>query len=446
MAADVVVVGAGVIGAACAYALRRAGLRVLVLERGTPASGTTAAGEGNVLVSDKAPGPELELAVESRRLWPGVLAELGAAERARRADAAGNAGGGVGTAGLAAARGRAGSGVADSRTGPGGLSGASPAGLAVGPGEAGPGARGDAEAPVGEAASLAELAGVEWEAKGGLTVATRDPGPLFEFAAAQRAAGVDARVVEDPWDLEPHLTRRATGAVHYPEDAQVQPVLAATALLRGMPVRSGVTALGLAPGGVLTSEGVIRCGAVVNACGPWAGEFAAVMGAPIRVLPRRGMVLVTGPLPEVVRHKVYDGDYVGAVASGDAALQTSAVVESTRGGTVLIGSSRERVGFDESLRVRVLRELAVKAMALFPVLGEVPVMRAYGGFRPYAPDHVPIIGADPRVPGLWHATGHEGAGIGLAPATGELLADLVLGRSPRVDPRPFRVDRAAVLG
>ncbi|MBB4681026.1 glycine/D-amino acid oxidase-like deaminating enzyme [Crossiella cryophila] len=428
MSADVVVVGAGVIGAACAYALRRAGLRVLVLERGAPASGTTAAGEGNVLVSDKAPGPELALALESRRLWPGVLAELGAAELARRGAGAGNAGGGVDAAG--------------SLRGPSrfpGASGPSLVGGVAAPGEVGSGARGDA-------ALLAELAGVEWEAKGGLTVATRDPEPLFEFAAAQRAAGVDARVVEDPWELEPHLTRRVTGAVHYPEDAQVQPVLVATALLRGIPVRSGVTALGLVPGGVRTSEGVIRCDLVVNACGPWAGEFAAAVGAPIRVLPRRGMVLVTGPLPEVVRHKVYDGDYVGAVASGDAGLQTSAVVESTRGGTVLIGSSRERVGFDESLRVRVLRELAVKAMALFPVLGDVPVMRAYGGFRPYAPDHLPIIGADPRVPGLWHATGHEGAGIGLAPATGELLADLVSGRSPRVDPRPFRVDRAAVLG
>ncbi|WP_374213126.1 NAD(P)/FAD-dependent oxidoreductase [Crossiella sp. SN42] len=391
MRPDVVVVGAGMVGAACAYALRRAGLRVEVLDRGAPASGTTAAGEGNVLVSDKEPGPELELAVESRRRWPELLAELGRV-------AGGAAGGGGSLAG-----------------------------------------------PVGDVA-LAELAGVEWEAKGGLTVATGDPGPLYDFAAAQREAGVDARVVDDPWALEPHLTRQVTGAVHYPEDAQVQPVLAAMALLRGIPVRTGVTALGLVSGGVLTSAGVIRCGAVVNACGPWAGEFAARAGAPIRVLPRRGMVLVTGPLPDVVAHKVYDGDYVGAVASGDAALQTSAVVEATRAGTVLIGSSRERVGFDDTVRVRVLRELAVKAMALFPVLGGVPVMRAYGGFRPYAPDHLPIIGADPRVPGLWHATGHEGAGIGLAPATGELLADLVLGREPRVDPRPFRVDRAAVLG
>jgi glycine/D-amino acid oxidase-like deaminating enzyme len=157
------------------------------------------------------------------------------------------------------------------------------------------------------------------------------------------------------------------------------------------------------------------------------------------------MILVTAPLPECVRHKVYDADYVGAVGSGDADLQTSTVVESTRAGTVLIGSSRERIGFDDSVRVHVLRELARKAVGLFPFLGDVPVMRAYGGFRPYAPDHLPVIGPDPRLLGLWHATGHEGAGIGLAPSTGRLITELFLGLTPHVDPSPFRVDRPAVV-
>lgn len=93
----------------------------------------------------------------------------------------------------------------------------------------------------------------------------------------------------------------------------------------------------------------------------------------------------------------------------------------------------------------MLSELARKAVGLFPVLADVPVMRAYGGFRPYAPDHLPVIGADPRIAGLWHATGHEGAGIGLAAATGRLLAELFTGGEPVVDPEPFRVDRPAVV-
>ncbi|WP_434599359.1 NAD(P)/FAD-dependent oxidoreductase [Streptomyces sp. A5-4] len=385
---DVVVVGAGIIGAVCAEALAAEGLRVTVLDRGAPASGTTAAGEGNVLLSDKAPGPELDLARASRRRWPELLAELGE------------------------------------------LLGAT-------------------------------LAEAEWEPKGGLVVATTGAAfaPLAAFAAAQRTAGVLAYPLSpaEAAEREPHLTPDVTAAVHYPEDAQLQPVLAATALLaavraRGGRVLAGVTALGVtrdaagAVDGVRTDRGRIGCGAVINACGPWAGRFAAAAGAAIAVLPRRGMVLVTGPLPPgTVRHKVYDADYVGAVASGEADLQTSTVVESTRAGTVLIGSSRERVGFDETLRVEVLRQLARKAVGLFPVLAEVPVMRAYGGFRPYAPDHLPVIGEDPRLPGLWHATGHEGAGIGLAAATGQLIADLWAGRAPAVDPGPFRVDRPAVM-
>ncbi len=388
MSPDIVVAGAGMIGAACAEALSAAGLRVTVLDRGAIAGATTAQGEGNVLVSDKEPGPELELARASRRRWPELLAALRE--------------------------------------------------------ELGP-----------------ALAEVEWEAKGGLVVATTQDAvaPLARFAAAQRAVGIQADEIapESAAALEPHLTRNLTAAVHYPQDAQLHPVLAATTLLaavraRGGEVRPDTPVRGVvrdATGkvsGVRTDQGVIACGAVVNACGPWAGSFAAGAGAPIAVLPRRGMVLVTGPLPQgTVRRKVYDADYVGAVASGDAELQTSTVVESTRAGTVLIGSSRERVGFDETVRIDVLRELARKAVALFPVLAGVPVMRAYGGFRPYAPDHLPVIGADPRLPGLWHATGHEGAGIGLAAATGRLLADLYTGAVPEVDPGPFRPDRPAVI-
>src|ERR687885_1252957 len=66
---DVVVIGAGVVGAACALAAARAGLRVEVLDRGPVAGGTTGASEGNLLVSDKPPGPELDLALLSLRLW-----------------------------------------------------------------------------------------------------------------------------------------------------------------------------------------------------------------------------------------------------------------------------------------------------------------------------------------------------------------------------------------
>ncbi|MFD0472936.1 NAD(P)/FAD-dependent oxidoreductase [Nonomuraea thailandensis] len=89
----------------------------------------------------------------------------------------------------------------------------------------------------------------------------------------------------------------------------------------------------------------------------------------------------------------------------------------------------------------MLARLAEQAVALFPALRDVRAIRSYCGFRPYCPDHLPVIGADPRVSGLYHACGHEGAGIGLAPATGHLLAQLLAGQRPDLDLQPFRPDR-----
>ncbi|GLZ03213.1 FAD-dependent oxidoreductase [Actinomadura sp. NBRC 104412] len=378
-ATRIVVLGAGIIGAACARELALAGCEVIVVDRGGPAAATTAHGEGNVLVSDKGPGPELELARLSRRLWPEVLAE-----------------------------------------------GGRPA---------------------------------EWEPKGGIVVATTEAGAedLRGFAASQREAGVRAEPLSaaELAAAEPHLARDVTAAFAYPEDAQVQPsgaasVLLGAALRAGAVLRTGCEVLGpVSRGGritgVRTTLGLIEGDAFVNAAGPWAGELSARLGAPVDVRPRRGEVLVTAPMPPTVFHKVYDADYVGAVGSGSGDLQTSAVVESTRAGTILLGSSRRRVGFDDRLHPGVLSRIAAKALRLFPCLSGAAVMRAYGGFRPYVPDHLPLIGPDPRLSGLWHATGHEGAGIGLSVGTARLLADGLLSREPEMDITPFRVDRPLAL-
>ncbi|MEW1640094.1 FAD-binding oxidoreductase [Streptomyces sp. NPDC093801] len=369
---DVVIIGAGVVGAACAYYASRSGLSVAVVDRGPVAGGTTGAGEGNLLVSDKEAGPELDLALLSARLWQDLSAEL-------------------------------------------------------------PGA-------------------VEYEPKGGLVVAPDETTlkALRHFAEGQRAAGVVSAEVGPAGlrELEPHLAPGLAGGFHYPQDAQVQPAQAAARLLRasGATVHLGeeVTGLLLESGtvrGVRTSRRTLRATAVVNASGTWGGRIADLAGTTLPVLPRRGFVLVTEPLPRVVRHKVYAADYIADVASGSAALQSSAVVEGTPSGPVLIGATRERVGFDRTLSTEALRRLAAQAAALFPVLADVRVMRTYHGFRPYLPDHLPAIGPDPRVPGLLHACGHEGAGIGLAPATGVLVAASLTGAEPPLDPAPFRPDR-----
>ncbi|WP_158853096.1 NAD(P)/FAD-dependent oxidoreductase [Saccharothrix deserti] len=375
--ADVVVVGAGAVGAACAYFAARAGLDVQVVERGRVLGGTSSACEGNVLVSDKEVGPELDLARYSNRVWREDLGEFG--------------------------------------------------GL------------------------------WEFEAKGGLVVAATDSGArgLAELAGGQRAAGVVAEDVaeDDIASFEPNIRQGLRAAVHYPQDAQLQPMLMTAHLLRLTRQRGGAVATGtpvtgyLRDGdrvtGVRTPRGDVSAAHVVNAAGPWLSEVAALAGVDVPVLPRRGFVLVTEPRPKTVHHKVYAAEYVAGTQSSDTGLQTSPVVEGTPSGTILIGSSRERVGFDRTVALPVLRELAAKAVDLFPVLAGVQVLRAYLGFRPYCPDHLPVIGPDPRAPGLWHAGGHEGAGIGLSAGTGKLLAQALAGHHTDIELAPFDPARFA---
>ncbi|MFP3986804.1 FAD-binding oxidoreductase [Streptomyces sp. E11-3] len=378
LSCDAVVVGAGMVGAACALYAARAGLDVALVDRGPVAGGTTGAGEGNLLVSDKGRGPELELALLSGRLWAELAAEPG----------------------LGAA--------------------------------------------------------VEYEAKGGVVVAATPEGlaALESFAVGQRAAGVTAMPVAGGQlaDLEPHIAPGLAGGVHYPQDAQVMPSLAAAHLVRlaraagaslhtGTAVTEVLRTAGGAVRGVRTDRGDIHSPVVVNAAGTWGSELAALAGVNLPVLPRRGFVLVTEPLPRMVHHKVYAADYVADVASDSAALQTSPVVEGTAAGPVLIGASRERVGFDRSFSLPVVRALAAGATRLFPFLAQVRAMRSYVGFRPYLPDHLPAIGPDPRAPGLFHACGHEGAGIGLATGTGHLIAQVLAEKTPDLDLAPFRPDR-----
>ncbi|MYR92529.1 Glycine/D-amino acid oxidase [Streptomyces sp. ScaeMP-e83] len=369
---DLVVIGAGVVGAACAYYAAQAGLSVAVVDRGPVAGGTSGSGEGNLLVSDKEPGPELELARVSLTLW-GELSQV-----------------------------------------------------------------------------LPE--DIEFEAKGGLVVAEdrEQLASLREFAAAQARCGVSVEEVDADGlhGREPHLAPGLPGGFHYPEDAQVQPARAAARLLEAA-VRAGarrflgeeVTAVTTTPdgriSGVRTAHRRLLTGAVVNAAGTWADRIAELAGSYLPVQPRRGFVLVTEPLPPLIRHKVYAAGYVADVASGDAELQTSPVVEGTPAGPVLIGASRERVGFDRRISAEAVHRLAAAATALFPVLAQVRVLRVYCGFRPYLPDHLPAIGPDPYVPGLYHACGHEGAGIGLAPATGLAIAQQLTGKAAGIDVRPF---------
>ena len=370
---DVVVVGGGIIGLATARALCLRGVGVTVLERGMVASGTSSRGEGNMLVSDKEIPAEASLALRSLSLWR----------------------------------------------------------------------------------EFAEQSTVpfEYEEKGGIITARTDRHLQLLVAQSRRqstlGSGIASTVLdrEDLLGAEPNLDPGLLGGIHYPQDAQVMPIQASQALAfavedLGGTIRTGMTVTGLSRRGegvaVHTGGGDVLADQVVNATGPWARDVARSLGGDVSVFPRRGLLLVTERMPPgTVRHKVYDGRYVEAVGSGEAAAQIAPVIESTQAGTILVGSTREAVGWDRSIPWALVGRLAAEAASLFPVLADALVLRTYQGFRPATPDHLPMIGPDAEVEGLFHHTGHEGAGIGLALGSAELLAHALLdGRvDPAFDPR-----------
>lgn len=372
---DVIIIGAGIIGAATAYYAAQAGFSVAVVDKGLPASGTSSNCEGNILVSDKELGPELELSRYSLSLWKGELRE--------------------------------------------------------------------------------NAADWEFEEKGGIIVASQESSmrSLERVMTAQHTQGIVAERLDSTAlrKLEPNITEHALGAAFYPEDSQLQPMLAvghflllAKQLGAEVIVNSPVTALvrsGDRVTGVVTPNGTYAAQHVVNAAGTWGSEIAALAQVDVPVLPRRGFVLVTEPLPPMVHHKVYAAEYIDNVGSSDAGLQASPVIEGTPGGTILIGSSRERVGLDREISTEALRNIADNAISLFPFLEQTRILRHYHGFRPYCPDHLPVIGPDPRAPGLWHACGHEGAGIGLSAGTGKLIAQALADEPTDLDLAPFAPER-----
>lgn len=376
MNADIVIIGGGIIGTSCAYFLAREGVKVVLVERNTIASGTSSAGEGNILVSDKLPGPELTLAQLGRSTWQDLADEL--------------------------------------------------------PDD------------------------FEFDPKGGILVAetAADWTALVSHTQKLQHAGVSAHLLthDDLHELEPYLARDIAGAALFPEDAQGYPPAACRSLVKsaqqhGLTVLDHTEVLAIkhdqqnAVSAVVTTQGTLSTPCVINAAGPWSKQVAALAGCDLPILPRKGHLLVTKPLPPRVYHKIAEVGYTTTVTQAEHDLQVAAVVEGTKSGNILLGSSRQFVGFDESIEPRVVQAMLQRAQRFFPILAPPPAFSVRVGFRPYSPDHLPIIGEMSDVAGFYVNTGHEGAGFGLGPASAKLLSQLILKRSSAMSLAPFHPAR-----
>lgn len=262
---------------------------------------------------------------------------------------------------------------------------------------------------------------------------------------AYASHGVAAEVVDERglYQLESKLRPGLAGALLVPGDSVCYPPAVARALGEraarlGAVVRLGTSVQSVATGAVRLADGeIISAGAIVIAAGVASPRL--VPGLPI--VPRKGHLVISDRRPGLVRHQLVELGYLhSAHTFGAASIAFN--VQPRRTGQVLIGSSRELVGFDPAINHQLLGAMLTRAAGFVPDLRAARALRSWIGFRPATPDKLPLIGRWPALDKVWIAAGHEGLGITMATGTADIIVAGIVGTGSPVDPGPFRPDRA----
>jgi D-amino-acid dehydrogenase len=236
--------------------------------------------------------------------------------------------------------------------------------------------------------------------------------------------------------LEPHLSEAAIGGAHYaeplstPDPEALAQSYAALLVKRGGRLETGDARTLESSGSawtVKTGSGRLAARDVVIALGPWSDEIARALGLRLPFFVKRGY------------HMHYE-------AKGNAGL-TRPVLDLERGYLVTpmarglrLTTGAEFARLDDPPSSAQLDRVEPFARELFPI-GARKDSAPWLGRRPCLPDMRPVIGPFPGKPGLWLDFAHHHLGLTLGPVSGRLLADLMSGEAPLVDPAPFRAER-----
>ena len=333
----------------------------------------------------------------------------------------------------------------------------------------------------------------------GVLFVTKDPAELASWErwhSAARAQQVRSNLLgpAEAHAMTPGTNEQWLGGLLTPSDGMAEPALATPALAAaarelGATIHErcaarGFETVGGRAGIVVTERGSVRAGAILCAGGIWSSTFLKRHGVQLPQLHVSASVLRTEPVPS--------GAVTAAVATPTVCLRARAdggltVAYGGRGTfdltpdafhymrmfwstykqrgkklKVRLGKpfldallARRQWSFDaptffeeDAVRVwdpapdhEMLQHALADLQRMFPMLGNVKAKETWGGSIDSMPDALPVISAVPQVPGLYLATGFSGHGFGVGPGAGHLAADLILGRAPLVDPKPFRYER-----
>lgn len=382
---DVAVVGAGVSGAACAYYLSRAGLKVALVDRGDLAAGCSGGCDGNIMAQDHQPGYDTNLTLQSNRLFQELLPHLDwDIEYTQKGSI-----------------------------------------LVI-------------ETPEELEFMLERM---KRQRECGLPVRFVDQNELYEqepllapgFLGAIECAS-DASCM--PIQVAVAMARgaRNLGAeIHTHEE--VKDIK--------LDEKGRVAGLVTSEGEIRTPRVVNCCGAWAPALGRMVGlEIPITPRRGQLVVVEQAAQVGHRKISEA--HYVvakFHPELTEGTDSDMLKYGVAFVFEPTASGNMLLGSSREFAGYDTHTTYPVIRAIIRRALRFIPSLAQLHAIRTYAGLRPYTPDHLAILSGVEEVPGLYIAAGHEGDGIGLAPLTGLLMTQIIMEQEPLIDISPLRWSR-----
>jgi D-amino-acid dehydrogenase len=410
--ADVTVIGAGVIGAACALELAEAGLKVAVVDRGAVGHGCSYGNAGWITPCFALP---LAMPGMMRKVVPWLLDGDSPLHIQPRASGA-----------LAWWLGRFLRSMNESSL-----------------------RRSVAALTELSHYSLREYERLNEESRGSLELQRRG---LLLVAATEDGLGYAVREKElvgehgipgeelgerEARELEPAVIGDIRGAVYFPQEAHVEPLKAVRALMGraqsyGTRVFPNAEVFDFRTSGgrisaLRTTRGWLETDHVVLAAGTWSRTLGRKLGLRIPVLGGKGYAAVVAPFAPAPHIPMM--------------LVEKKIAVTPRDRSIRLAGTLELVDRDDGFSPRRFDAILRGAADYLAVPPDVEVREAWRGLRPCTPDGVPVIGKADSYANVTVATGHQMLGLQTAPATGRLVADLVLDRAPAFDPTPFRVRR-----
>ena len=174
---------------------------------------------------------------------------------------------------------------------------------------------------------------------------------------------------------------------------------------------------------VRTSRDTFPADSVVLTAGAWSGLGLTGLTAVPQIRPIRGQMLLFKLQPGVLDTILY---------------RNGLYLIPRRDGHVLVGSTLEDAGFDKSTDAATRQRLHTAAAELLPALTGLLPVQHWAGLRPGSPDNIPVIDRHPDFDNVFVNAGHYRYGVTMAPASAELLVDLMEGDTPALDPAPYQ--------